>query len=86
MNKLMYACIMGVAVLFAGCQVPQTRSASPPAIKQPNINGVTLPYLDQGQGAPVVFVHGAFSDHRIWEAQRQAIAARYRYIAFDQRV
>jgi hypothetical protein len=85
MNKLMHACIMGLAVMFAGCQAPQTRSVSPPAIKQSNVNGVTLPYLDQGQGAPVVFVHGAFSDHRIWDAQREAIAKRYRYIALDQR-
>jgi pimeloyl-ACP methyl ester carboxylesterase len=85
MYKLMYACIMGLAVLFAGCQAPQARSISPSAIKQSNVNGVTLPYLDQGQGAPVVFVHGAFADHRIWEAQREAIAKRYRYIALDQR-
>jgi pimeloyl-ACP methyl ester carboxylesterase len=34
---------------------------------------------------PVVFVHGAISDHRYWEPQREAIAGRYRYIAIDRR-
>lgn len=85
MYKLMHVCIMGLAVLFAGCQGAQSRSVNPPAIKQSNADGVTLPYLDQGQGTPVVFVHGAFADHRIWDAQREAIAKRYRYIALDQR-
>jgi len=46
---------------------------------------VTLNYLDEGQGVPVVFVHGAFSDRRNWEAQRAAVSKQYRYIALDQR-
>lgn len=85
MSKLLFACIAGLAIALAGCQSPQTRSASPSAVKQSNANGVTLTYLDQGQGTPVVFVHSAFADHRFWEAQREAIAKTYRYIALDQR-
>jgi pimeloyl-ACP methyl ester carboxylesterase len=50
-----------------------------------NVNGVDLFYIDQGTGAPVVFVHGAFSDFRFWESQRQAIARKYRFIAYTQR-
>ena len=33
---------------------------------------------------PVVFVHGAISDHRTWDAQRDPTSRNYRY-AFDQR-
>jgi pimeloyl-ACP methyl ester carboxylesterase len=40
-------------------------------------------YLEQGQGVPFVLIHGAVSDHRIWEAQRENIAASYRYLALD---
>lgn len=40
-------------------------------------------YQEQGHGIPVVLIHGAVSDHRIWEAQRENIAASYRYIALD---
>ncbi|MFC5475672.1 alpha/beta fold hydrolase [Paraherbaspirillum soli] len=55
------------------------------SIKQVSVNGVSLPFLEQGQGTPVVFVHGYISDHRVWRGQRQAVAQRYRYIAFSQR-
>lgn len=48
-------------------------------------NGTMLAYLEQGGGTPVVFVHGAMSDHRLWEPQRDACAARHRFIALDQR-
>ncbi len=85
MNNLLHAVIMALAVLFAGCQTLQTRSVTPAAMKQSKVNAVILPYLEQGRGVPVVFVHGAFADHRIWGAQREAIAKRYRYIALDQR-
>jgi pimeloyl-ACP methyl ester carboxylesterase len=34
---------------------------------------------------PVVFVHGAISDHSYWEPQRDAVAKSYRFIALDRR-
>jgi pimeloyl-ACP methyl ester carboxylesterase len=54
-------------------------------MKRMPANGTTLAYLEQGHGTPVVFVHGAVSDHRLWEPQRDACAARHRFIALDQR-
>jgi pimeloyl-ACP methyl ester carboxylesterase len=42
-------------------------------------------YVDQGAGAPVVFVHGAWMDHRYWEPQREEVAAHYRFIAYTLR-
>jgi pimeloyl-ACP methyl ester carboxylesterase len=50
-----------------------------------NLNGVGLTYLEQGQGLPVVFVHGAVGDHRTWGLERQEVTEPYRYIALDQR-
>jgi pimeloyl-ACP methyl ester carboxylesterase len=63
----------------------QTVSVLSPTVGHTSINGVDLVYLEQGQGAPVVFVHGAFSDHRAWEGQREAVARQYRYVALTQR-
>lgn len=60
-------------------------SVPPPTIGQASVNGVELTYLEQGRGAPVVFVHGATLDYRAWEGQREAVAQRYRYIALTQR-
>jgi pimeloyl-ACP methyl ester carboxylesterase len=60
-------------------------SVPPPTVKQVSANGVRLMYLEQGQGAPVVLVHGVLSDDRIWEGQREAVAQRYRCIVLTQR-
>jgi pimeloyl-ACP methyl ester carboxylesterase len=47
--------------------------------------GIDLFYVEQGVGIPVVFVHGAWMDLRYWEPQRQAIAAQYRFVAYNLR-
>jgi pimeloyl-ACP methyl ester carboxylesterase len=49
------------------------------------VNGANLFYVDQGVGAPVVFVHGAWMDLRYWEPQREVVAAKYRFIACSLR-
>jgi pimeloyl-ACP methyl ester carboxylesterase len=49
------------------------------------INDAELFYVDQGAGIPVVFVHGAWMDHRYWEPQREEVAAHYRFVALTLR-
>lgn len=49
-------------------------SLPPPTVRQASVNGVSLMYLEQGQGAPVVFVHGVLSDYRIWEGRREPVS------------
>lgn len=49
------------------------------------VNGVNLEYVDEGTGVPVVFSHGGHSDLRYWEPQREAFAARYRFVAYSHR-
>ena len=49
------------------------------------INGVRLPYVEQGAGEPMVFVHGFVSDLRIWQPIKDEIAKKYRFIAYTQR-
>jgi len=76
--------IFGLLLLAIG----QAWSAGPPGapqIKQASVNGVTLVYQEQGDGAPVVFIHGCCTDYRAWDAQRQAIAPHYRFIALNMR-
>jgi pimeloyl-ACP methyl ester carboxylesterase len=76
--------ICGLLLLAVG-QAWSAGAPSAPQIKQASVNGVTLVYQEQGDGAPVVFVHGAVSDYRAWEAQRQAIALHYRFISLNLR-
>lgn len=66
-------------------ELDQIQASAPTAWRRARVNGVDLPYQDEGRGAPVVCVHGAFADHRNWEPQRGAIAQRYRFIAYSQR-
>jgi pimeloyl-ACP methyl ester carboxylesterase len=76
--------IMAVVSVLVGCAL--TRPGAP-QIKQVSINGngAKLMYQEQGQGRPVVFVHGAITDYRTWEGQREAVAAHYRFIALTMR-
>ena len=56
-----------------------------PGLKRMRVNDVDLGYVEQGHGTPVLFVHGASSDHRLWHAQREVFSRAYRFIALDQR-
>ncbi len=49
------------------------------------VDGATLAYLEQGEGEPVVFVHGSADDLRSWDQQLPAIGASYRAIAYSRR-
>ncbi|WP_078624023.1 alpha/beta fold hydrolase [Streptomyces monomycini] len=42
-------------------------------------------WLDTGSGRPLVLLHGGFLDHRMWDRQVPAFAAKYRVIAPDAR-
>jgi len=54
-------------------------------IKTATINGTTLAYREEGQGEPVVFVHGGISDLRTWAQQVPAIGTTHRAIAYSRR-
>jgi pimeloyl-ACP methyl ester carboxylesterase len=73
-----------IAPLLLCLLIPST-AMSAPAVKQVEVNGVRLSYVEQGSGEPIVFVHGAFSDLRVWEPLREEITKRYRFIAYTQR-
>ena len=47
--------------------VVSSSATSVPLAKEIDVNGVRLPYVDQGSGDPIVFVHGAFLDLRVWD-------------------
>ncbi|WP_437663471.1 alpha/beta fold hydrolase [Sorangium sp. So ce1182] len=49
------------------------------------VNGARLACVEQGQGTPVVFLHGAVSDHRMWDRHRAIVGERHRAIAYSQR-
>ena len=49
-------------------------------------DGVALFYEDLGEGPPVIFIHGGFMNHQIWETQVTALLkSGFRVITFDLR-
>lgn len=50
-----------------------------------DVAGGRLYYRIDGEGDPVVFVHGFTLDHRMWDDQVAAFAGRYRVVRYDAR-
>ncbi len=49
------------------------------------VNGRELHYVEEGQGQPLVFVHGGLNDYRAWTLQMEPFAKRYRVVAYSRR-
>ena len=48
-------------------------------------NGARLYAVEEGSGEPLVFVHAGIADSRMWQAQTEHFADRYRVIRYDMR-
>jgi pimeloyl-ACP methyl ester carboxylesterase len=46
---------------------------------------VELHYIEQGQGEPLILLHGGQGDYRSWGAQMAAFSRRYRVISYSRR-
>jgi 3-oxoadipate enol-lactonase len=49
------------------------------------VNGLEHFYEQTGEGIPMVFIHGAFADARMWQPQWPYFASKYRVIRYDLR-
>jgi 3-oxoadipate enol-lactonase len=50
---------------------------------QATINGTSIFYESQGEGPPIVFVHGLGGTSNAWHAQRVTLSRYFRVITFD---
>ena len=48
-------------------------------------NGIGTYYEQQGAGPPIVFIHGAIMDHRMWATQVDALKDEFTTVAYDVR-
>ncbi|PRY09213.1 alpha/beta fold hydrolase [Paraburkholderia sp. BL25I1N1] len=44
-------------------------------------SGICVPYVECGEGEPLVFVHGSLCDYRYWNAQTAALSQHFRCIS-----
>lgn len=47
-------------------------------------SGLDIAYERVGEGPPLVFVHGAAEDHRVWRPQLAALADEFTVVAWDE--
>lgn len=47
--------------------------------------GVSFPMVVAGEGPPILFVHGAWADLRIWCGLWKQISERHKFLAITQR-
>src|SRR5687768_12684255 len=47
-------------------------------------NGLEVAYRRAGDGPPLVFLHGATSDGRLWQPQLAALADEFTVVAWDE--
>ena len=57
----------------------------PEGIKSVEVNGYDMAYKETGSGVPIVLVHGALNDYRVWYAQEPEFSKKYRVIAVSLR-
>ena len=62
----------------------RTRSGRPGDMLR-EVNGVRLNVLDEGEGHPVVFLHGLGGCWRDWEPQLDSLSDRFRCIVIEHR-
>lgn len=73
------------ALAFAATPV-FAREIGPPAFKSAAIgDGMHLHYVEQGQGRPLIFIHGSLSDYTYWKPQFPFFTPDRRVIAYSRR-
>ena len=73
-----------LAIAAMSTALLSTQPASDP-IRHVTVNGADISYVEEGQGDPVVLVHGGLQDYRLWRDHLAAFAKNYRVIAYSRR-
>lgn len=71
--------------MTSATQDPTSTAAALRILPTVSVEGTKLAYREQGEGEPVVFVHGTSSDLRTWKQQVPVIAESRRAIAYSRR-
>jgi pimeloyl-ACP methyl ester carboxylesterase len=64
------------------CAQTTGQSIQPTKIR---VNGIELHYIEQGQGEPLILLHGGQGDYRSWEPQMKVLSPKFRVISYSRR-
>ncbi len=79
---------IGVFAFLGACSSDETGSttdASSARLTEIQVNGITLNYIERGQGDTVLLVHGTAGDYRTWDGQIEAFSRDHRVISYSRR-
>jgi pimeloyl-ACP methyl ester carboxylesterase len=81
--RMVFRTAAAVTLISAVCADAQPRSET----QSFDSNGVRITYVDQGQGEPVLLLHGFGSNKEVWQeaVAPRLMAAGFRVIAYDAR-
>jgi non-heme chloroperoxidase len=74
------ALLLSLSLLLFG---PVTGQSLQPI--QIRVRGIELHYIEQGQGEPLILLHGGQGDYRSWDPQIKAFSQKYRVISYSRR-
>ncbi len=69
-----------LSLLLCGQAIGQ--SVQPTKIR---VGGVELHYIEQGQGEPLILLHGGQGDYRSWGPQMKVLSPQFRVISYSRR-
>ena len=69
-----------LSLLLCGLAIGQ--SVQPTKVR---VNGVELHYIEQGQGEPLILLHGGQGDYRSWESLMKLLSPQFRVISYSRR-
>ena len=79
-------------ISIVGCKTRNpkisTNSQETTIVEQPkwvNVQGEKLHYIEQGEGEPIILIHGAIGDYNAWNFQMDTLALNHRVISISRR-
>jgi len=83
--------VLSLIIFVVGCK-PSTKISGTnkpaPAVQKAGkitINGLTLNYIEAGEGPTAILIHGSVSDYREWTKLIDALSQHYHVIAYSRR-
>ena len=84
MNRVVARFVIRVCVSLLVVLAPPARGQLPDGHRI-QVNGAQLYYVEQGDGDPIILLHGGQGDYRMWQRHFAAMAAHHRVIAYSRR-
>ena len=84
--KHLRARVVATAIAIVAASALAQKNTTEPQVHVASISqGITLHYVDEGTGLPLIFVHGSLSDGGYWADQIGPFAEHYHAIAYSRR-